>query len=280
LSSSVFFPSNIKLLYYTLGGGFSLRYARDKSHFPHVAYDVHRRRDIPIVSTPSRTARFAHRWSLGEKTLPLSRHTCLACTRCYYYINIFLLLLSCKLKILYTFTRSYQTSRAYWMTLWREYNNTMRFVHLLPCTINYNMCDAHTHTHTHTPLSHSYSQHTHTLARLNSQHTTGYDRGEPSPHIPRVCVRVEDAPRWRRRANARRRPAACAACRVYRTRVMRWRRRRWQREARGRSGVYISRRRCRRRVRTGIDLRGSTVAVKSSVAYLSILTNKYIRWWV
>jgi len=129
------------------------------------------------------------------------------------------------------------------------------------------MCDAHTHTLLYLSLTHIHNTHTHSL-KLTTHTLTGYDRGEPSPHIPRVCVRVEDAPRWRRRANARRRPAACAACRVYRTRVMRLRRR-WQREARGRSGVYISRRRCRRRVRTGIDLRGSTVAVKSSVAYLS-----------
>lgn len=158
-----------------------------------------------------------------KKTLPLSRHTCLACTQCYYYIIIFLLMLSCKVKILYTFTRSFQTSRAYWMTLWRKYNNTMRFVHLLPCTI---ICAMHTHTYIYLSLSlslsHSFTTHTHTHSLKLTTHTlTGYDRGEPSPHIPRVCVRVEDAPRWRRRANARRRPAACAACRVYRTRVMR-----------------------------------------------------------
>lgn len=110
------------------------------------------------------------------------------------------------------------------------------------------MRDVHTLTHTHT--------------------LTGYNRGEPSPHIPRVCVRVEDVMRRRRRANARRRrrrrrPAACAACRVYRTRVMCP----WQDDARGRSGVYISRRRYRRRVWTGIDIgTWTTLAVKSSAA--------------
>jgi len=120
------------------------------------------------------------------------------------------------------------------------------------CTI---ICAMYRHTHTHTLT------------------LTGYNRGEPSPHIPRVCVRVEDASR-RRRANARRRrrPAACAACRVYRTRVMCRR----QGEARGWSGVYISRRRCRRRVRTGIDISTwSTLPVKSSYDDTGTIANKY-----
>jgi len=80
----------------------------------------------------------------GKKTPPLTRRTC----RAYAILSLLTIVIALVLgkNIIHFYARLVHIGWHYGV----KYNNTMRFVHLLPCTVICAMHTHHTYTHTHT----------------------------------------------------------------------------------------------------------------------------------